>query len=187
MLPLGTPAPDFALRDTENKLVRRDDFHGAPGLLVIFKSNHCPYVKHIAPKLAELTTAFLARGLAVVAINSNDVEKYPDDSPEKMREEVKLRSYRFPYLFDADQTVAMSYQAACTPEFYLFDAGHKLVYRGQFDDSRPGSDKPVTGKDLKDAVDALLAGKSPSPDQKPSVGCNIKWKPGHEPRYFARP
>ncbi len=185
MLPLGTKAPDFALPDTNGKIVRLDDFDGAKALLVIFLCNHCPYVKHIAEPLTRITKEYMDRGVAVVGINANDVTAYPEDSPEKMREEVVLRGYSFPYLYDETQEVAKAYRAACTPDFFLFDADRKLVYRGQLDDSRPSNGLPVTGKDLTAAVDALLTGKPIPADQKPSLGCNIKWKPGHEPEYFS--
>lgn len=185
MLPLGTKAPDFALPDTNGKIVRLADFDGAKALLVIFLCNHCPYVKHIAEQLARITKEYMDRGVAVVGINSNDVTAYPEDSPEKMREEVAARGYSFPYLYDETQEAAKAYRAACTPDFFLFDADRKLVYRGQLDDSRPSNGLPVTGKDLTAAVDAVLAGKPIPTDQKPSLGCNIKWKPGHEPEYFS--
>ena len=146
--------------------------------------NHCPYVKHVAAGLAELAKEYQRRGVAVVGINSNDVDAYPDDSPAKMAEEVKLRGYTFPYLYDETQAVAKAYRAACTPDFYVFDRQRKLVYRGQMDSSRPGSDVPVTGEDLRAALDAVLAGQPVSANQKPSLGCNIKWKPGNEPDYF---
>jgi len=185
MLPLGAKAPDFALPDTEGRIVRLSDFDGAPALLVIFMCNHCPYVKHIADHLAQFAKEFQAKGVAIVGINSNDAASYPDDSPEKMREEVKLRGYTFPYLYDETQEVAKAYRAACTPDFFLFDKEHRLVYRGQYDDSRPGNGIPVTGKDLRAAIEAVLAGQPVPPDQKPSLGCNIKWKPGNEPEYFS--
>jgi len=185
MLSLGAKAPDFALPDTEGRVVRLSDFDGAPALLVIFMCNHCPYVKHIADELARFAREYQAKGVAIVGINSNDVANYPDDSPEKMREEVKLRGYTFPYLYDETQEVAKAYRAACTPDFFLFDKEHRLVYRGQFDDSRPSNGVPVTGKDLRAALDAVLSGKPVPPDQKPSLGCNIKWKPGNEPEYFS--
>lgn len=185
MLSLGEKAPDFALPDTEGRVVRLSDFDGAPALLVIFMCNHCPYVKHIADELARFAKEYQAKGVAIVGINSNDVANYPDDSPEKMREEVKLRGYTFPYLYDETQEVAKAYRAACTPDFFLFDKEHRLVYRGQFDDSRPSNGVPVTGKDLRAALDAVLSGKPVPPDQKPSLGCNIKWKPGNEPEYFS--
>lgn len=184
MMPLGTSAPDFALPDTEGRTVRPADFKDAPALLVIFMCNHCPYVKHVRAGLADLGRALQAKGVAVVGINANDVQTYPDDSPEKMRAEVAEAGYTFPYLYDESQEVAKAYTAACTPDFFLFDADRRLVYRGQMDDSRPGNNEPVTGKDLRVAVDALLAGRPISPEQKPSMGCNIKWRPGNEPEYF---
>ena len=176
MVSLGTVAPAFRLPDPEGKAVSSDDFKGAPALVVAFICNHCPFVKHIRSQFAEFARDVQARGVAVVAISSNDASTYPDDSPEKMAEEIKLAGYTFPYLYDESQDVAKSYQAACTPDFFLFDRDRKLVYRGQFDDSRPGSGRPVTGKDLRAAVDAVLAGKPVSAEQRPSVGCNIKWK-----------
>lgn len=184
MLPLGTPAPDFRLPASDGRVWARDDFAQAPALLVTFLCNHCPYVKHIRFELARVAKQAQARGVAVVGINANDVKSHPDDRPEKMAEEVKQVGYTFPYLFDETQEVAKAYRAACTPEFYLFDAERRLVYRGQFDDSRPGNGKPVTGADLRAALDAVLAKRPVAPDQKPGVGCNIKWKPGHEPDYF---
>ncbi len=184
MLPLGTPAPAFRLPDTSGKVVSLADFQDAPALLIIFMCNHCPYVKHIRHELAELAGEYLSRRVAVVGINSNDAANYPDDSPARMVEEVKHIGYSFPYLYDQTQAVAKAYRAACTPDIYLFDAPRRLVYRGQFDDSRPGNGIPVTGKDLCEALDAVLAGKPVSPNQKPSIGCNIKWKPGNEPEYL---
>ncbi len=160
------------------------DFKNAPALLVIFMCNHCPYVKHIRQGLSQLGRDYLSKGAAIVAISSNDAANYPDDSPARMKEEVKSAGYLFPYLYDESQAVAKNYRAACTPDFYLFDRQQKLVYRGQFDDSRPGNNLPVTGKDLRAALDAVLAGKPVSPDQKPSIGCNIKWKNGNAPDYF---
>jgi peroxiredoxin len=177
MLDLGTKAPDFRLTDTEGKTVSLDDFRGAPALLVIFLCNHCPY------ELARLGREYQARGVAVVGISSNDVEAYPDDSPEKMRQEKAEVGYTFPYLHDETQEVAQAYQAACTPDFFLFDGDQRLVYRGQLDDSRPGNPIPVTAKDLRAALDALLAGAPVPEKQRPSMGCNIKWKPGREPHY----
>lgn len=185
ILSLGAKAPDFALPDTEGRILRLSDFGDAPALLVIFMCNHCPYVKHIADQLARFAKEYQTKGVAIVGINSNDVANYPDDSPEKMREEVKLRGYTFPYLYDETQEVAKAYRAACTPDFFLFDKDHRLVYRGQFDDSRPSNGIPVTGKDLRAALDAVLEGRPVSPEQKPSLGCNIKWKPGNEPEYFS--
>lgn len=183
MLALGTPAPSFSLKDTNGKTVSTDDFTEAKGLLVAFICNHCPYVKHIRPGLAAIGREYPPRGIAVVAINSNDVKNYPDDSPRKMAEEVRFAGYTFPYLFDETQEVAKAYRAACTPDFFLFDGERKLVYRGQLDDSRPGNGLPVTGDDLRAAMEALLAGKPISEKQKPSMGCNIKWKPGNAPAY----
>lgn len=183
MIPLGTQAPDFVLADTEGSVVRRTDFAGQP-LLVMFICNHCPYVVHIRETLGPVTKQYMDRGIAVVGINSNDVENYPADSPKHMAKEKANFGYRFPYLFDETQEVAKAYSAACTPDLFLFDADHRLVYRGQFDASRPGSGIPVTGADLTAAVDALLAGQDPLAKQVPSAGCNIKWKPGNAPRYF---
>jgi peroxiredoxin len=183
MLPLGTTAPDFKLPDTNGKTVSLADFKGAPALLVLFICNHCPYVKHLRSGLAQLARDYTSKGAAIVAISSNDVENYPDDSPARMKEEVKSAGYTFPYLYDETQEVAKAYRAACTPDIYLFDKNQKLVYRGQFDDSRPGNGV-VTGKDLRAALDAVLTGKSVSSNQKASVGCNIKWKAGNEPDYF---
>jgi peroxiredoxin len=183
MLPLGTPAPDFRLPDTDGRLVSLDDFRDAPALLVGFICNHCPYVKHIRHELAGLAEEYQQKGVAVVGINSNDAENYPDDSPEMMvREKADVR-YLFPYLYDETQAVARAYQAACTPDFYLFDKDRKLVYRGQLDGSRPGNAIPVTGKDLRAALDATLAGRPVGDNQRPSMGCNIKWKRGNEPSY----
>jgi len=184
MLALGTPAPDFRLPDTNGNLVSLSDFKGAPALLVAFICNHCPYVKHIRSGLAQLARDYLARGVAIAGINSNDVENYPDDSPAMMAAEAKAAGYLFPYLYDESQGVAAAYRAACTPDFFLFDANRRLVYRGQMDDSRPGSNIPVTGRDLRAALDAVLAGKPVSRSQKPSLGCNIKWKAANEPDYF---
>ena len=184
MLPLGTAAPDFKLPDTNGKIVSLADFKDKSALLVLFICNHCPYVKHIRTGLAQLARDYLSRGVAIVGINSNDVENYPEDSPAKMKEEVKSAGYTFPYLYDESQAVAKAYRAACTPDIYLFDKNGQLVYRGQFDDSRPGNGVPVTGKDLRAALDAVLAGKPVSPNQKASMGCNIKWKSDNEPDYF---
>ncbi len=181
MSPLGTKAPDFKLPDTQGGTVSLRDFADAPALLVAFICNHCPFVKHIAPALASLALEYQARGVAVVAINANDVERFPDDRPEMMAREVRTRGYTFPYLFDETQEVAKAYRASCTPDFFLFDADHRLVYRGQLDDSRPESGLPATGADLRAALDAVLEGRPVPEDQKPSMGCNIKWKPGNEP------
>jgi len=176
MLPLGTTAPDFSLPDTQGKKVSLSDFQAAPVLLVIFMCNHCPFVIHIREKLVELVKKYQQAGVAVVAINSNDVENYPEDSFEKMAEYARKYGYTFDYLFDESQEVARSYDAACTPDFFLFDKERRLVYRGQLDDSRPQSGIPVTGADLTAAIEALLAGEEVTQDQKPSLGCNIKWK-----------
>jgi peroxiredoxin len=184
MLSLGTTAPDFKLPDTNGKTVSLADFKYKSALLVLFICNHCPYVKHIRTGLAQLARDYLPKHVAIVGINSNDVENYPEDSPAKMKAEVKSAGYIFPYLYDESQAVAKAYRAACTPDIYLFDQNHKLVYRGQFDDSRPGNGIPVTGKDLRVALDAVLAGKLVPPNQKASVGCNIKWKAGNNPDYF---
>jgi peroxiredoxin len=185
MLPLGTPAPDFRLPDTAGKMIALGDCKSAPALVIMFICNHCPYVKHIQPGLAQFARDYQARGAAVVAISSNDVETHPADSPAKMAQEAKSAGYTFPYLYDESQATAKAYRAACTPDIFLFDADRKLVYRGQFDDSRPGNGAPVTGKDLRAAMDAVLAGKPVSPRQIPSVGCNIKWKSGNAPEYFS--
>jgi peroxiredoxin len=185
MLPLGTEAPDFSLINVDGQTVARDDFRGAPALLVMFICNHCPFVKHIAEELARLGSEYQARGVAVVAINSNDASKYPDDSPEQMIHEVEQRGYVFPYLYDETQEVAHEYHAACTPDFYLFDKDFKLAYRGQLDSSRPGNGIPVTGEDLRRALDAVMAGQPVPEPHKPSIGCNIKWREGHEPDYFS--
>jgi len=183
MLPLGTPAPDFRLEEpATGAKVALSDFREAPALLVVFLSNHCPFVKHIADGLAAFGREYRGKGLALVGINANDVANYPDDSPERMRDEVARRGYTFPYLIDETQEVAKAYQAACTPDFFLFDRGRRLVYRGQFDASRPGNDVPVTGGDLRRACDAVLAGKAAPAEQTPSIGCNIKWKAGNEPK-----
>ena len=180
MLALGTAAPDFRLPDVSGKIVALADFAAAPALVVMFICNHCPYVKHLRATLAELAREYQKRGAAFVAINSNDVKNYPADSPENMALEVKLTGYTFPYLYDQTQGVAKAYHAACTPDFFLFDKHRKLVYRGQFDSSRPGNGVPVTGNDLRAALDAVLAGKPVVPRQTPSIGCNIKWKSGAE-------
>ncbi len=183
MLPLATEAPDFSLPDTEGKAVSLSDFKGAKAFLVVFMCNHCPFVKHIIDDFVKLAKEYQARGVAVVSINSNDVDNYPDDSPDKMALLAGKKGFSFPYLFDVTQGVAQSYKAACTPDFFVFDADRQLVYRGQMDDSRPGNGEPITGADLRAALDAALAGK-PGPDgQKPSMGCNIKWKAGNAPDY----
>ena len=185
MLPLGTTAPDFRLPDTvSGKTLALADFAVAPALLVAFICNHCPFVEHIRAGLAQIGREYQARGVAVVAISSNDVGTHPQDGPAKMAAEARTAGYTFPYLYDETQAVAKAYRAACTPDFFLFDTSRRLVYRGQLDDSRPGSRLPVTGADLRAAIEAVLAGKAASPNQKPSIGCNIKWKPGKAPDYF---
>ncbi|MDH3413521.1 MAG: thioredoxin family protein [Gammaproteobacteria bacterium] len=181
MAELGTQAPDFELPDTEGNRVRRSDFVDISGLLVIFMCNHCPYVKHIRGGLASFAKDYQQEGLVVVGINSNDASAYPQDSLEKMVAEKIQQGYTFAYLHDDTQAVAKAYGAACTPDFFLYDGDDRLYYRGQFDGSRPGNAVPVTGRDLRAATDALLQGRPPPADQKPSVGCNIKWKPGNAP------
>lgn len=190
MLELRTPAPKFSLPDvTTGKEVRSDDFAGRPALLVMFVCNHCPFVKHVRAELASLGRDYGPRGVAIVAISSNDAAGYPDDAPDKMAIEAREAGYTFPYLYDEAQAVAKLFRAACTPEFFLFDGTRKLVYRGQLDDSRPstrsfkGNPAPVTGRDLRAALDAVLAGTPVNPEQRASIGCNIKWKPGNEPDY----
>jgi thiol-disulfide isomerase/thioredoxin len=162
-----------------------DDFKDAPAVLVVFICNHCPYVKHIRSRFAELAKEYQTQGVGVVAINSNDADNYPEDRPEKMAEEIKQVGYAFPYLYDGSQEVAKAYRAACTPDFYLFDRDRRLVYRGQFDDSRPGNGRPVTGADLRAALDAVLAGRPVPGNQRASLGCNIKWKRGNAPDYYS--
>jgi peroxiredoxin len=184
MLALGTAAPDFTLTDTVSSRPITLSVHraGRPAL-VMFICNHCPFVKHIRAQLAAFGREYGPRDVCIVAISSNDPLKYPDDDPEHMAAEAAQAGYTFPYVFDATQQVAHAYRAACTPDFFLFNRAGQLVYRGQLDDSRPSNTLPVTGRDLRAAVDAVLAGRDPSPDQRPSIGCNIKWKPGNEPDY----
>jgi peroxiredoxin len=184
MLDLGTTLPAFRLRDLNGKAVTSNDFAKSQGLLVAFICPHCPYVRHVRAEFARLASEIQQRGIAVIAINSNDTTAFPDDSPDGMRKEAAEVGYTFPYLFDDTQEVAKSFRAACTPDFFLFDSQRRLVYRGQFDDSRPNSQVPVTGKDLRGAIDALLAGKPIPTEQRPSLGCNIKWIRGSEPDYF---
>jgi peroxiredoxin len=185
MLDLGTKAPYFSLKDTvTGKTVTLDTFEDGRGLLVIFISNHCPYVKLIKKELARYAYDYQEQGVNVVAIGSNDVQNYPDDSPEKMKEDAQNFDYKFPYLYDETQEVAKSYKAACTPDLFLFDEDLKLYYRGQFDSSRPGNDITPTGKDLREATVLLLNGEKAPSKQTPSIGCNIKWKKGNEPEYF---
>jgi peroxiredoxin len=183
MLPLGTAAPDFSLPDTNGAIVSLANFKDAPALLVMFICNHCPYVRHVAGGIAKLARDYQKNGVAVVGINANDAGNYPADSPAMMRQEIKRAGYSFPYLYDESQAIAKAYRAACTPEFYLFDKERRLVYRGRLDGSTPGNDVSTTGAELRGALDALLAGRTVPPDQKPSVGCNIKWKPGDEPDF----
>jgi peroxiredoxin len=176
MAPLGMAAPDFRLPDTEGRTVSLVNFAKSPALLVAFICNHCPYVQHIRSAFAALARDYQAKGVAIVGISSNDVVAYPADSPAKMKEEKQAAGYVFPYLYDETQEVARAYRAACTPDFFVFDRERKLVYRGQMDNSRPGNGEPNDGADLRAALDAVLAGGKPSADQKPSIGCNIKWK-----------
>ena len=185
MLELGTQAPLFSLPDVRSeKTVCIDDFWDAKALLVMFICNHCPFVKHVQGELARIGREYGGKGVGIVAISSNDAERYPQDGPDAMKQEAETAGYPFPYLFDEEQEVAKAYRAACTPDFFLFDADRRLIYRGQLDDSRPGNQIPVTGSDLRAALDATLAEKPVPADQKPSIGCNIKWKPGNEPEYF---
>jgi peroxiredoxin len=183
MLALGTLAPEFSLPDTQGNIVSLGDFKEAPALLVVFMCNHCPFVKHILSVLVEMIKEYQSKGVAVIGINSNDVVNFPEDSPKKMAKMAKKAGFTFPYLFDETQKVAKTYHAACTPDFFLFDKERRLVYRGQMDDSRPGNDIPITGLDLIKALDAVLAGRQVGGVQKPSMGCNIKWKQGNEPEY----
>jgi peroxiredoxin len=184
MLDLGTPAPAFALPDTDGRTWRLDDFGPSSALLVMFICNHCPFVKHLRGALAQLGRDYRPEEVAIVAINANDAERYPHDGPAAMKAEREDAGYTFPYLFDESQQTARAYRAACTPDFFLFDGGRRLVYRGQFDGSRPGNGVPVTGSDLRDAVDAVLSGRPVAAQQVPSMGCNVKWKPGNEPDWF---
>jgi peroxiredoxin len=183
MLTLGTAAPGFQLPDPTGRVVSREDFVGSPALLVMFLCNHCPYVKHVATEVVRLAREYQARGAGVVAISSNDVARYPDDGPARMAEVAATLGFTFPYLYDETQEVAMAYHAACTPDFFLFDADRRLAYRGQLDGARPGNDVPVSGRDLRAALDAVLAGTPVPEPQRPSLGCGIKWKPGNEPDY----
>lgn len=184
MLPLGTSAPDFSLPDTHGKIVSLGDFKNAPALLVMFLCNHCPYVKHVQAGMTQMAKDFQARGVAVVGISSNDAAAYPDDAPAKMVIEAQQAGYTFPYLYDESQAVAKAYRAACTPDFFLFDRDFKLAYRGQMDAARRRNPIPVTGEHLRQAVEQLLASQPITVEQIPSLGCNIKWKPGNEPDYY---
>lgn len=177
MLPLGTKAPDFSLQDvSSNQMVSLQQLKGESATVIMFICNHCPYVKHVQQQLVKLAQDYQSKNIAFIAISANDVENYPDDAPEKMRELALQLGYTFPYLYDATQQVAKAYQAACTPDFYIFDSDLLCMYRGQLDDSRPGNGIPVTGKDIRLALDAILANQPVDANQKPSVGCNIKWK-----------
>jgi peroxiredoxin len=187
MLELGTPAPDFELPDTEGRVVSLSDLDRHEALLVMFICKHCPFVIHVQPRLASLCEDYQGKGVAVIGINSNDVANYPDDSPENMKLQIAEIGFTFPYLIDETQEVAKSYHAACTPDFFVFNGNRRLAYRGQMDDSRPGNGLAVTGADLCAALDAVLEGRPASDPQRPSVGCNIKWKPGNEPDYFPPP
>ena len=184
ILPLGSPAPEFALPDGTGVTQTLADVRGPKGLVVAFLCNHCPFVLHLAGELGIFAATCEAKGVGFVAINSNDVNRHPADSPEKMRQMASAHDWEFPYLYDESQEVAHSYCAACTPDFYVFDSDLRLTYCGQFDDSRPQTGKAATGADLKRAVQAVLDGEPPLTDQRPSTGCNIKWKPGNEPRWF---
>jgi peroxiredoxin len=179
MLELGTPAPDFKLPDADGNVMALHDFDDAPALVVVFICKHCPFVRHVRDGLQALARELQERGVAIVGIVSNDWDAYPDDAPAQMAAE----HHPFSVLFDESQDVAKAYRAACTPDFYVFDGERRLVYRGQMDDSRPGNDEPVTGADLRAAVTAVLEGRTVDPDQRPSVGCSIKWRPGNEPNY----
>ncbi len=185
MLSLGTKAPDFQLPDVlSNQIVSLDTFAGKQGLLVMFICSHCPFVKHVKGELAKIAQDYGNTNLGIVAISANDAAKYPDDDPNHLKEMAQQEGFTFPLCYDESQETAKAYTAACTPDFFLFDANQQLVYRGQLDDSRPGNNEPVNGKDLRAAIDAVLASQSVNSEQKPSIGCNIKWKPGNEPDYY---
>jgi len=186
MLALGTSAADFDLLDTQGRRVRLADFAGSKALVVMFLSNHCPFVQHVLDGLIALVREYQPRGVAFVAIASNDVGTHPQDGPEEMAKLARAKQLPYPYLFDAEQSVARAYRAACTPDFFVYGAARKLAYRGQLDSARPGNDKPVDGSDLRAALEALLAGRAPAVTQRPSMGCNIKWTPGREPEWFPR-
>ena len=184
MLPLGTAAPPFTLRDVvSGELISLTSFSGKDALVVMFLCQHCPYVQHVEQGISELGRDYAATGLGLVGISSNDPVAYPDDAPDRLKAMAQRLNFVFPFCFDGTQEIAKAYRAACTPDFYLFDGQRRLVYRGQLDDSRPGNKKPVTGRSLRDAIDAVLAGKPVSGDQRPSIGCSIKWKPGNVPPY----
>lgn len=185
MLPLGTRAPHFALKGVDGEIVSLADFKDREALLVAFICNHCPFVKMLKAHFADFARGYIEKGVGVVAINSNDTVQYPDDSFDRMKVDAKEFNYPFPYLLDEDQSVAKAYRAACTPDWFLFDKDLNLIYRGQYDDARPGNGGGVTGRDLAAAIDAVLAGEPVADDQTPAAGCNIKWKPGNAPDYFA--
>ena len=186
MLDLGTKAPDFRLPDVlSGRIISLDTFEGKRAVLIMFICRHCPFVQHVKRELARLGRDYSVKGVGIVAISANDAETYPDDAPERLRQMAEEEGFQFPVCYDETQDVAKSYAAACTPDFFLFDRDRKLVYRGQLDDSRPGNSKPITGRDLRAALDAVLDGRPVDPEQKPSVGCNIKWKKGHEPAYYS--
>lgn len=185
MLPLGTAAPSFSLADVvSGETITLDTFKGKKGLLIMFICQHCPFVKLVEDELGKIGQDYIPQGIGVLAISANSIETHPQDDPDNMREQVKRASFNFPYAYDATQDVAQSYTAACTPDFFLFDSDFKLAYRGQLDDARPGNGRPVDGKDLRAALDQLVSGETIPTDQKPSIGCNIKWAPGNEPAYF---
>ncbi len=185
MLELGHQAPEFALPDVvSGRTITLEDFAGKKALLVMFICRHCPYVVHVREELARLGADYADKALGIVAISANDVDQYPEDAPPRLKEMAEQLGFNFPFCYDESQETAKAYAAACTPDFFLFDEQRKLVYRGQLDDSRPGNGKPVTGRDLRAAIDAVLAGAPVAPDQRPSAGCNIKWKPGNAPRYW---
>ncbi len=185
LLALGTTAPDFALSDVRTgEVVRLSDFDGRKGLLVLFICRHCPYVRHVEEGIARLARDYADSDLGIVAISANDPEAYPEDAPESLAEQARLAGFTFPYLFDETQEVARAYTAACTPDPFLFDSKRRLVYRGQLDGSRPGNGVPVTCEDIRRAIDAVLAGRPAPTDQRPAVGCSIKWRPGNEPAYL---
>ncbi len=186
MLPLGTTIPDFVLTNAvDGKPVTPRDYAGRNALLVMFICNHCPYVKHVMDEIGRVAVDYDPRGLATIAINANDVAGYPEDGPDRMRELALEKHWHFPFVLDETQEIAKAFRAACTPDFFLFDHKQRLAYRGQLDDSRPSKDTPVTGKDLRAAIEAVLSGKKPSDEQVPSIGCNIKWRAGNQPEYFA--
>ena len=188
MLGLGTPAPEFSLPDVvSGRTITLSSFKDEKALLVMFICRHCPFVKHVAHELARLGVDYRGGGLGIVAISANDAASHPDDAPQHLKEMAVELGFSFPFCYDETQEVAKAYKAACTPDFFLFDTGRRLVYRGQLDDSRPDSGIPVTGADLRAAIDAALSGRPVGTEQRPSIGCNIKWRPGNEPRYFGAP